>query len=92
MGIDVAQLRQYRWRMGATDNLLVISPLLLSVSVVGVGLNLASLYIFTKQRYRKDFHRLLITLAAYDLLVSSILQVIHVLQGCTCLKPVIISE
>ena len=48
----------------------VFSPLLLVVSIVGVGTNLGSIAIFMRQKFRKDFHRLLIILAAYDLLVS----------------------
>ena len=40
------------------------------MSIVGVGTNLGSIAIFVRQKFRKDFHRLLIILAAYDLLVS----------------------
>ena len=50
----------------------VFSPLLLVVSIVGVGTNLGSIAIFMRQKFRKDFHRLLIILAAYDLFVSRV--------------------
>lgn len=55
---------------GGGDGVGVFSPLLLVVSIVGVGTNLGSIAIFMRQKFRKDFHRLLIILAAYDLLVS----------------------
>ena len=48
----------------------VFSPLLLVVSIVGVATNVGSIAVFMRQKFRKDFHRLLIILAAYDLLVS----------------------
>ena len=55
---------------GGGDGVGLFSPLLLVVSIVGVGTNLGSIAIFVRQKFRKDFHRLLIILAAYDLLVS----------------------
>ena len=57
---------------GGEDGVGVFSPLLLVVSIVGVGTNLGSIAIFMRQKFRKDFHRLLIILAAYDLLVSRV--------------------
>jgi hypothetical protein len=47
------------------------STLLLFMSVVGVMTNVASIAMFMRQKFRKDFHRLLIILAGYDLLVSA---------------------
>ncbi len=44
--------------------------LILLLSLLGVVSNVASLFIFIRQRFRKDFHRLLMILALYDLLVS----------------------
>ena len=52
------------------DGVGVFSPLLLVVSIVGVATNVGSIAVFMRQKFRKDFHRLLIILAAYDLLVS----------------------
>ncbi len=44
---------------------------ILLLSFVGIVSNVASLFIFTRQKFRKDFHRLLMILALYDLLVST---------------------
>ena len=49
--------------------MLFFAPLLMGLSVAGVITNLASIVMFTRQKFRKDFHRLLIVLASYDLLV-----------------------
>ena len=48
----------------------IFSPLLLIMSILGVMTNVASIAMFMRQKFRKDFHRLLIILAGYDLLVS----------------------
>ena len=50
--------------------------LLLLVSIVGVMTNVASIAMFMRQKFRKDFHRLLIVLAGYDLLVSFIFRLL----------------
>ena len=44
--------------------------LLLAVSCGGVVSNVASLFVFARQRFRKMFHRLLVLLALYDFMVS----------------------
>lgn len=44
--------------------------LLLTISIAGIFSNVASLFIFAKQKFRKIFHRLLVILAIYDLAVS----------------------
>ena len=51
----------------------LVSPVILALSLLGVVSNVAALFIFTRQRFRKDFHRLLMILASYDLLVSTYL-------------------
>ena len=47
----------------------VFFSVLLGVSAAGVLTNSAALWMFTRQRFRKDFHRLLMILATYDMLV-----------------------
>ena len=44
--------------------------LLLAVSCAGVFSNVASLFVFARQRFRKMFHQLLVLLALYDFMVS----------------------
>ena len=44
--------------------------LLLALSSMGMASNVVSLFIFAKQRFRRNFHRLLVVLAIYDFLVS----------------------
>ena len=43
--------------------------LLLCICALGVVSNVGSLFVFAKQRFRRNFHRLLVTLAVYDFLV-----------------------
>ena len=43
--------------------------LLLALSGSGMICNVMSLFIFAKQRFRRNFHRLLVILAIYDFLV-----------------------
>ena len=45
--------------------------LLLAVSCAGVFSNVASLFVFARQRFRKMFHQLLVLLALYDFMVST---------------------
>ena len=47
--------------------------LLLALSGSGMICNVMSLFIFAKQRFRRNFHRLLVILAIYDFLVRFIL-------------------
>ena len=47
--------------------------LLLAVSCGGVVSNVASLFVFARQRFRKMFHRLLVLLALYDFMVSRLI-------------------
>ena len=44
--------------------------LLLAVSCAGIFSNVASLFVFARQRFRKMFHQLLVLLALYDFMVS----------------------
>ena len=46
--------------------------LLLALSGSGMICNVMSLFIFAKQRFRRNFHRLLVILAIYDFLVRFI--------------------
>ena len=43
--------------------------LLLCICGLGVVSNVGSLFVFAKQRFRRNFHRLLVTLAVYDFMV-----------------------
>ena len=45
--------------------------LLLAVSCAGIFSNVASLFVFARQRFRKMFHQLLVLLALYDFMVST---------------------
>ena len=59
---------------------MTVYPLmLLAFSVLGIKTNVASIVIFMRQKFRRDFHRLLIILACYDLLVRDI-------RGKQCLQ------
>ncbi len=55
----------FRWKM-------TFYPyLLLTLSSFGMASNVASLFIFAKQKFRRNFHRLLVLLAIYDFMVSA---------------------
>ena len=45
--------------------------LLLCICGLGVVSNVGSLFVFAKQRFRRNFHRLLVTLAVYDFMVKT---------------------
>ena len=49
--------------------------LLLAVSCAGIFSNVASLFVFARQRFRKMFHQLLVLLALYDFMVSIFLEI-----------------
>ena len=42
---------------------------LLVLSFMGMTSNMASIFVFAKQRFRRSFHRLLVILAIYDFMV-----------------------
>ena len=53
--------------------------LLLALSGSGMICNVMSLFIFAKQRFRRNFHRLLVILAIYDFLVRFIFFLTNIL-------------
>ena len=54
-----------------TRKMMLFYPyLLLSLCFMGMTSNVASLFVFAKQKFRRNFHRLLVILAVYDFMVS----------------------
>ena len=57
---------------------------LLALSSMGMASNVVSLFFFARQRFRRNFHRLLVILAIYDFMVrsfkSNIYILFHILQ------------
>jgi hypothetical protein len=45
--------------------------LLLALSGMGMASNVVSLFFFARQRFRRNFHRLLVILAIYDFMVGT---------------------
>ena len=68
--------RSHNNTAGSNDLGMEVYPsFLLLIAFVGIVNNVISLLVFMRQRFRKNFHRLLIILASYDLLVSCAIQI-----------------
>ena len=50
---------------------------LLFLSFMGMTSNMASIFVFAKQRFRRSFHRLLVILAIYDFMVRFFRSLTH---------------
>ena len=59
---------------------------LLALSSMGMASNVVSLFFFARQRFRRNFHRLLVILAIYDFMVRSFELNIHTLFFLLCFK------
>ncbi|TRY74678.1 hypothetical protein TCAL_15554 [Tigriopus californicus] len=55
--------------------------LMLFIALVGVVTNCLSVLVFVRQKFRRNFHRLLIMLAAYDLLVVIFCSMLYCLNS-----------